>query len=328
MADSEGTANRPAEFVTATGELLERVLDGTFTIWSEGLARPAYSQWTRAQMEMAWGRAHLRRIALLRGDDLLTSAKRYDFDARLRGASVRVLGIGAVFTPPGHRGRGYARALLEYMLQDAVDRGCALALLFSEIGPSFYEALGFEVVPREVQTIEPILRAGAPAMLVRSAMPADLPLIADISAAYARDAAFAFERTPDLIAFSIARRRLLAGLGPPGVRQVELFVTEEGHRVVAYVCLTRGPAGVFLEECGDRDPSGARVGAMLQGLAARTPAEALPPMRATLPEALRPPQVRVLAHDAAPDLMMMKALDPAIDIAAVQPVVFWQSDVF
>jgi predicted N-acetyltransferase YhbS len=316
------------QFVTATGPLLERILDGTFTIWSEGLSRPAYSRWNRALMETSWGRARMHRIALLRGDDVVASAKRYDFDARLDGAPVQVLGIGAVFTPPEHRGRGHARALIRHLLEDAAGRGCGLALLFSEIGPAFYESFGFRVIPREYLTLEPIVKPGAPAVLVRSAERADLPAVAGIAAASAHGAAFSLDRSPDSIVFNIARRRLLAGLGPAGLRQVEFFVTEEGHRAVAYVLLTRGPAGVFLEECGDRDPSGARIGAMLQVLTARTPAEAPLRMRAWMPASLRPPQLRVLAREPAAELMMVKVLGPEADRVRLEPIMLWQSEVF
>ena len=65
-------------------------------------------------------------------------------------------------------------------------------------------------------TIEVLPVTGAPAMFVRSGEAADLGAIAEITARYAEGAAFALDRTPDLIGFGFARRRLLAGLGPPG----------------------------------------------------------------------------------------------------------------
>jgi len=308
---------------------LEEILDGTYPIWGEGLTRPAYSAWNRGQMRTEWGRKHLRRLALLDDGTLLASAKRYDFRARVGDEVVEVLGIGAVFTPVALRGQGHARVLINEMTQDAVARGCRYALLFSEIGPDYYAAMGFRPVPRPMVTIAVTPKPGAPATFVRTGTSADLPAIAEITMRYSAAGAFALERTPDLIEFGFARRRLLAGLGPPDLRVAEFFVAEEGHKPVAYVFITRGPAGAVLEECGDRDPGGARIGAILQVLAARAPAE----MRATftgwLPSSLRPPQLVV--SDAAPskEVMMIRSLsDDRSFTSNPAAVVYWQTDTF
>ena len=77
----------------------------------------------------------------------MCSAKRYDLSLRLDGRIRRVLGIGAVFTPPAHRGRGCARELITRMLDTAVTEGQEFAMLFSEIAPAFYERLDFVPMP-------------------------------------------------------------------------------------------------------------------------------------------------------------------------------------
>ena len=84
--------------VTAEGGVLTEILDGTYPIWGEGLSRDAYEKWNRAQMATLWGRANLRRVALVDGGRVLASAKRYDLEALAGGRRIRVLGIGAVFT--------------------------------------------------------------------------------------------------------------------------------------------------------------------------------------------------------------------------------------
>src|SRR5688500_6940413 len=110
-------------------------------IWSDGLSRQAYARYNAAQMRTAWGSGHLQRLALV-GDagELLSSAKRYDFQATLDGEEMPVVGIGAVFTPEAARGRGHARAIVEEILAAATTDGARLALLFSEIDPAYYEA--------------------------------------------------------------------------------------------------------------------------------------------------------------------------------------------
>lgn len=307
---------------------LEQILDDTYPLWGEGLTRQAYGVWNRTQMATRWGSGHLRRVALVEGDALLASAKRYDLTLDAGAERLPTLGIGAVFTPESRRGRGHARALIELMIDDAVRRGCRLALLFSEIGSRYYESMGFRPVPRRLLTIEVIEKPGAPATFVRSGEAADLPAVAAISQRYATGAALVVDRTTEFLEFVIARRRLLAGLGPAGLRHVEFFVAEEGHRAVAYVLITRGPRGVVLESCGDHDPSGARVGSMLQVLASRAPAEARAPMQAWLPASFRPPQVRVRDEHDAPELMMITPIGGAALPDLAGQIVYWPSDVF
>jgi len=294
--------------VTAEGGILTEILDGTYPIWGEGLSRDAYEKWNRAQTETVWGRANLRRVALVDGGRVLSSAKRYDLEALTAGRRIRALGIGAVFTDPSLRGQGHAAALIDAMIADARARGCDLALLFSEIGAGYYERLGFRAIAQRVPTIEVIRKPGAPAALVRAAEPADFDAIAEMSARARHGAALALDRTSHFIAFMLARKRLLAGLGPAGLRSVEFFVTEEAYRAVAYVVISRGPHGVFLEDCGDCDPTGARIGAMLQVLDAREPSEAPLRCRAFVPPGLAPAQWRVLSDAPADEIMMARSL--------------------
>jgi GNAT superfamily N-acetyltransferase len=268
----------------------EQILDLTYPLWGEGLTRRAYGTWNRGQMSTPWGRTHLERVALVDDGQLLSSAKRYEFEALVSGVRERVVGVGAVFTPPGSRGQGHARVLIDEMLSQAERAGAGWALLFSEIGDAYYKAIGFVPLPRSMVTLMVREKPGAPATFVRGGESADLAFIAELSAIYTHGAGFALDRTADLIGFGIARRRLLAGLGPAGLRHVEFFVAEEGGRPAAYVVISRGPSGVVLEECGDRDPSGARVGAILQVLQAREPSFRQEPIRAWLPEGFRPPR--------------------------------------
>lgn len=312
--------------LSANSTQLDTILEETYPIWGEGLSLSAYRAWNRGQMSTRWGQSHLHRVALTDGGDVLASAKRYDFEAQAGADVVSVVGIGAVFTPEALRGRGHARALIDLMIRDAEARGCRYALLFSEIGAAYYESMGFRVVPRAMQTIE-IVRKGPPATFVRSGEMADLAEIATINARYRADASFALVRSPELIEFSFSRRRLLAGLGPPSRRVVEFFVSEEGHRAVAYVFITRGPAGVVLEECGDRDPAGARVGSMLQVLASRAPAETPQTMTTWLPPGFCPPQIKLLDEVPAREIMMIRPLGDAPAIGE-GPIIYWASDTF
>lgn len=307
------------------GPLVEAVLDETYPIWGQGLARDAYGRWNRAQAETPWGRARFRRVGLVKDGTVLASAKTYALSAAVAGVRADVVGIGAVFTSPAHRGRGYARALLDAIADDATRRGCTGALLFSEIGPEFYARAGFIVMPREVTTLTISTRAGAPMALVRTGESSDLAAIAEISAMRARDAAFALDRPVDFLAFMLTRRRLLAGLGPPGLRSVEFHVTEEAYRAVAYVVLLHSLEGTRLLDFGDRDPSGARIGAMLVALAARDPSQRLSSVTGWVPSNLRPPQLEITGRSPSHDVMMIKWLNGA---QPIEPICYPELDQF
>jgi hypothetical protein len=62
----------------------------------------------------------------------------------------------------------------------------------------------------------------------------------------------------------ITTRRLLAGLAAAGARQLHFFIAEEGITAAAHVVISVVGDLWTLEECGDRDPAGARVGVLLQ----------------------------------------------------------------
>ncbi len=263
--------------IRATGEILNGILDDTYPTWGAGLSFKAYAQWNRAQEITEWGQAHLRRLALMDGGTVLASAKRYDLQMQLDGQPVPTLGVGAVFTPAALRGRGHARAMIAALESEARADGARLALLFSEIGATYYERLGYTVVPLQTVDIRIDRKAGAPAMLVRSGEERDAGYVAAMSAA--RAGGFRLGMLPDAaqVAYSVAKKRLYVGLNPDSGKHIDFFVAEEGYQAVAFVLIVTsitsgGGVSWSLEACGDRDPAGARIGAMLQVLLARAPA--------------------------------------------------------
>lgn len=320
------------DLVPATGDYLAQILRETHPLWHDGLDAGAYAKFWEAQRRTAWGHAHLDRVALVSGGEVVCSAKRYDLSARIDGRIRRTLGIGAVFTSPAHRGRGAARALLERLIETAEAEGYEYAMLFSEIDPAFYERLEFVPVPLLQAEIEVARRGGgSPAVLVRAGEDRDLASIVEMSARRRESARLALDRSEDWIKFGLARRRLLSGLGPPGRRHVEFLVTEEGHQAVAYLIVTVQGERWFIEDAGDRDPSGARLGAMLQVMLARTPHLPPPAMTGWLPAGFAPPQVSRIALAATPEVLMLRPLKdrtlplPPLDAS---DVVFWRLDYF
>ena len=316
--------------VVAQGQLLESILDLTQSTWGEGLSREAYGKWNRAQLRTRFGRDRLQRVALIDDDGrLLATAKRYRFDARLEGRDGVVLGIAAVFTPTELRGRGHARALIAHLIEEARREGALAALLFSEVGASFYQHLGFAVVPLDEVTVDVELKGGAPAMLVRAGDDRDIPDVVEMDRIRSADARFALLRDASLFQYALTRKRLLAGLGPSGLRQVEFFVTEEGASAVAYVLLSVNRHGWTLEEAGDRDPAGARLGAMLQVLAAREPSQRAPLIRTWWPRSfVVPPQLRLSNRGESRDLLMVHPLIELSRPLTADDAFYWRSDSF
>jgi len=319
------------QFVVAEGPILEEILDATYPVWNEGLTRNAYAQWNAAQLRTTWGADHLRRFALL--DDRgrwVASAKRYLWPIRLEGVDGVMCGVGAVFTRPEERGYGYSGMIIERVIEQSRGEGAVIAGLFSEIGERFYERLGFRTVPLDEVDVQVERRHGAPAMLVRSGAERDLPALAAMHAPRSAGVYFALRRDPPLIEYALTKKRLLAGLGGPRTqRQTEFFVAEEGASAVAYVVLTVSPAGWTLEEAGDRDPAGARLGAILQVLLAREPSRPAPLIRAWWPPAMPvPPQVRLVNHVPARDIFMLRAIADIRIPSRLEDVFYWRSDYF
>lgn len=326
-----------ADYINASGAVLARILEESHPIWHEGLSLDAYIRYNTVQARTPWGSGHLRRVALVDGDALLSSAKWYDLETRLDGQTVRVLGIGAVFTPEAARGRGHAAELMQRMMAEATREGYRAAVLFSEIGAPYYERLGFTAIPRETLTLDVTQKKGAPATLVRAGNDTDLKNLTELHDTGDAFARFSPRRTAEVIQFAVQKRRTFSALAPLGARTTEFYVAEEGNNAVAYALLSRGPAGnladgpdtMWLDACGDRDPTGARVGAILQVLIARTPSETPPPIRAWLPDGWLPPQVRIASRAAADDILMIKALgDTPFPPLHGREVTWWHADYF
>lgn len=315
----------------ATGPVLDQILRDTYPLWGGGLSFDAYVRFQHGQRRTAWGGGHLDRVVLLDGTRPLASAKRYDLSARLDGRIRRVLGIGAVFTPRELRGRGAASALVAHLVEAANTDGYEYALLFSDVGPTLYERLDFVPLPLETATLRVRVQPGAPAMAVRAGDERDLAHLAELSATRAVGARFALDRNEDFIRYAIAKRRLLSGLGPAGLRQTEFLVAEEGHMAVAYLVCTSYNGGWTIEEAGDRDPSGARLGGMLQVMLARDPAEEPPRITALWPHVLNAPQIEVVGRRPTDEVMMLRPLrDRTLPMPplAASDILYWRGDLF
>ena len=269
----------------------------------------------------------------MQADDVLASAERYDLTGKLDRELVTICGIAAVLdNGADDAGKSYGGVLVEQLLEDATRDGTDLALLFRTAAPTSPVPDGFEVVPTtDVElTVTESSRYGAPMTLVRGGEDRDLGAI--VAMGHTRADAFRFhiDRDVDFIKHAITRKRLLAGLGFAGVRQLEFVIAEEGITAAAYIAISIVGDTWTIEECGDRDASGARVGAILQALIAREPAESRPVIRGWLPPGFLPPQVTIASSSAAPPLLLARALSSRVQgLHLTAPeVMYWRSDLF
>jgi hypothetical protein len=85
--------------------------------------------------------------------------------------------------------------------------------------------------------------------LVRGGEDRDLGAIAAMGQVRADHVRFHLDRDVDLVKYAITRKRLLAGLGSAGVRQLEFVIAEEGITAAAYVVISVVGETWTIEEC-------------------------------------------------------------------------------
>jgi hypothetical protein len=310
---------------------LDRILDEEYAHGNRALSRTAYGRLDAAQMGTAWGSSHLQRFALMSGDEVLASAKQYHLTGALDHRPVRICGIGSVFAYTAHGSGRDAGVLVERLLHDAAQDGMDMAVLLCDMEAAWCDRVGFErLAMTDVEVgIAQSPRHGAPMTLVRAGEERDLAAIAAMGEIRAAPFRFHLDRDVDFVRYAITKKRLLAGLGASGVRQLHFFIAEEGITAAAYVVVSVEGSLWTIEECGDRDPSGARVGAILQGLIAREPIERRPVIRGWLPPRFAPPQVTILSTQPSAKVVRIRSLGSTTmhPRLTADDVLLWQGDV-
>src|SRR5579872_5312542 len=107
-----------------------RVLHETYRIWSPGLTRSDYQQYTWNQISHPWARRHFRFMVQKHAGNVVTSCKLYDLVMQARGREYRVLGIGAIYTQEKYRQTGRAHELLQNLRDLASNEGYDGLLLY------------------------------------------------------------------------------------------------------------------------------------------------------------------------------------------------------
>ena len=144
------------------------------------------------------------------GGKLLSAMKAYDLRGAYAKKHLRLLGIGAVFTPPQLRRKGHAAAMLRAAMEDYRSRGAQAAVLFSDIDSAYYEKLGFRIVESRECSVEARVLP-RPAGGFRPALAGDEPrMTALFAAARRQETRFALDRDGWTMRFQLRRLRELA----------------------------------------------------------------------------------------------------------------------
>lgn len=246
-------------------EYARAVLPLSAPLWSGRRDLDTYVEQTVAIARSRYGKRFYRTVGLFDGSALVSSCKRYERIVRVERRRLRAVGFGAVYTPDGLRGRGYASAMLAMSLDDARARGFDAAYLFSDIRPHFYEQLGFRRQPSRTLFLRADVLPKSRIVLSRLTED-DWPQIVRCFNARDRRRPWSFARTP--LVWNWIRTRIEHGSeharGAPAH-----FVVRANGQVRAYVLGVRVPEtdSYVLDEVGCASHDASLVPALLRGAA-------------------------------------------------------------
>lgn len=205
------------------------VLPESFALWGGGRSFERYVEDFRSVAGSTYGKRRPFTVGLRDGDRIVSSCKNYDRELRWDGAALRATGIGAVFTPPALRGRGYASLMLGALLDAERAAGRDVAFLYSDIHPAFYEKLGFVAVPSRSIALRATSLDGSPCG-AEPLDPKDWAAVRRCFEALDRARPWSLRRTP--LVWDWMRRRF-EGPTPAGEQSVRLVVRRQ-RSTIAY----------------------------------------------------------------------------------------------
>src|SRR5437762_3053579 len=221
MSTRTGSASRAtvvAMLRELTGEERAAYFRGIQPIWGGGLSEDRFQLFQRHLADAPEARERYRLLGWFVQDSMAAGMKAYDLRGACGGRPLRLLGVGAVFTPPELRRRGHAAAMLRAAMEAYAAAGASAAVLFSDIGVRYYERLGFHVLDSRECTVDAV-DLPRPAAGVRPALAGDEPMMTRLFAA-GRNAGnkLALDRDGWTLRFQLRRLRELArarGMGEP-----------------------------------------------------------------------------------------------------------------
>jgi hypothetical protein len=216
-----------------TGEERAEYFHGIQPIWGGGLEETRFVAFQRRLADSPESRERYRLLGWFSPKGKLLSAmKAYHLAGSCAGRPLRVLGVGAVFTPAELRRRGHAAEMLKAAMDDSRASGSHAAVLFSDIDAGYYVRLGFRALESRECTVEAAQlprRAG-----YRPAFAGDEEEMTNLfAAARNSDQRFALARDGWTLRFQLRRLRELARARGSGEPEWGL-VTEGGAAMLRF----------------------------------------------------------------------------------------------
>ena len=245
---------------------VREVLPLTAALWAGERSYDRYVEHTLETARSGYGRRHYGTMGLYDGDRLVASFKRYERTLQSGSERLRGVGVGAVYTPPAFRGRGFASAMLAMELDRCRTQGVDVAYLFSDIRKEFYEDIGFRALPSRSISLRSDTLTGKRIEVARLEE-RDWTGVARCFELGERHRTWNFVRTP--LVWAWLRLRMRHGSEHPGGVETNLVV-RRGRAIAAYVLGVRAPAhdAYVLDEFGFCDAEAAlMVPALLRSAA-------------------------------------------------------------
>lgn len=238
-------------------EYAREVLPQTAELWAGRRDLASYVAQNAEIAGSGYGRRNFATVGFYDGARLVASIKRYARIVHFGSQRLRAVGIGAVFTPPPYRGRGYASAMLALLLDESRAAGCDLAYLFSDIRPAFYADIGFTALPSRAISLRADGLSGS-RVEVRRLEESDWTGVRRCYDLAERARSWGFVRTP--LIWEWIRLRMRHGSEHQNGVQTNLVV-RRGRGVAAYVIGVRAPEhdAYILEEFGFADVAAAAL---------------------------------------------------------------------
>lgn len=135
---------------TLSREQICSVQRDTHELWGSGESLEARQN----KLSRLMNSSRLNMCGLVENGVVASSMKCYSLQLSYQERVWKTLGMGAIFTHEQFRKSGLAQQLIEEVLARARGDNFNAALLFSDIGPSYYERFGFTAYPAEKMSVE------------------------------------------------------------------------------------------------------------------------------------------------------------------------------
>ena len=186
--------------VHAQAEHVQQIYRESHPLWGAGLSLEDYVGLWNEVSSTDWAKENVRFFVWLADDGrLLSSLKMYRPQLQLLGEVERTVVLGAIFTPRLMRRKGHAAAAMRAALDVGYAAGAASAMLFSDIGSSYYENFGFEPIPADEHwgALEASLANPPDGWTMRDMVVEDLPLVRQMHGEFGSSRPFAIVRDDD-----------------------------------------------------------------------------------------------------------------------------------